>query len=198
MDVREQRGLEIAARANIVKRDNAWIVPSQSSKGSYRVTLNASELNSTRPDFELNAKPCKHIYAAAIVVQRQTVTERTTPDGDTVKTTVTETAVRVTYRQNWPQYNRAQTQEKALFCRLLRDSCRALPEPSQERGRPRIPLADAVFSACFKVYSGMSGRRFMTDLREAHAAGLVSHPCTSIRCFASSLTRTSRRRSMIS
>jgi hypothetical protein len=31
------------------------------------------------------------------------------------------------------------------------------------RGRPRIPLADAIFSAVFKVYSGMSGRRFMTD-----------------------------------
>ena len=32
MDLREQRGREIAERCNIVKRDNAWIVPSQSGK----------------------------------------------------------------------------------------------------------------------------------------------------------------------
>ena len=35
---------------------------------------------------------------------------------DGKRTTVTETAsVRVTYAQNWPAYNAAQTQEKAKF-----------------------------------------------------------------------------------
>jgi transposase len=37
-------------------------------------------------------------------------------------------------------------------------------------------MADALFSACFKVYSTTSSRRFMTDLREACANGLVAHP----------------------
>jgi transposase len=174
MDVREQRGREIAQRARIEKSGNCWIVPSQSDKGSYRVTLESDSVHCTCPDFELRAKPCKHIFAAAFVVQRQTVTETVTPSGQIETTTVTETAaVRVTYAQNWPQYNKAQSQEKELFCRLLHDLCRAVPEPIQERGRPRIPLPDALFSACFKVYSGMSGRRFMTDLREAQSAGYV-------------------------
>lgn len=174
MDVREQRGLEIAGRSRIEKKGDAWLVPSQSSKGSYRVTLEENDLRCTCPDFELRALPCKHIYAAAIVVQRQTVTE-TTVNGVAEKTTVTETAaVRVTYAQNWPAYNRAQTQEKAMFCNLLRDLAATVPEPVQTKGRPRIPIADAIFCGAFKVYSTVSSRRFMTDLREAHAAGHVS------------------------
>jgi transposase len=174
MDAREQRGVEIAARADIVKRDDAWIVPSQSGAGAYRVTLEADDLRCTCADFELRAKPCKRIFAAAIVVQRKTVTE-TTVNGVTETRTVTETAaVRVTYAQNWPAYNRAQTQEKALFCGLLRDLAITVPEPVQTKGRPHIQMADALFIAAYKVYSTASSRRFMTDLREAHAAGLVS------------------------
>lgn len=95
-----------------------------------------------------------------------------TPDGET---TVTETrGVRVTYGQNWPAYNAAQTAEKELFRLLLRDPCAALPEPARGMGRPSVPLSEAVFAACYKVYSGMSARRFMTDLREAVAMGLIS------------------------
>ena len=47
-------------------------------------------------------------------------------------------------------------------------------ERPPQRGRKRLSYADAVFSAVFKVYSGMSGRRFMTDMREAHEAGHTS------------------------
>jgi hypothetical protein len=32
---------------------------------------------------------------------------------------------------------------------------------------------DAIFAACYKVYSTMSGRRFMTDLRDAKDAGHI-------------------------
>ena len=35
---------------------------------------------------------------------------------------------------------------------LLRDLCAGLPEPEQKRGRPRLPLRDAVFAAVLKVY----------------------------------------------
>ena len=35
-------------------------------------------------------------------------------------------------------------------------------------------MADRLFAATFKVYSTMSGRRFMSDLRNAHKAGHVS------------------------
>jgi hypothetical protein len=178
MDVREQRGREIADRMRIVRRAGAWVVPSTDGLRAYQVTLEANDLRCTCADFELRAKPCKHIFAAAIVVQRETVTETTTVSGDeTTTTTVTETettAVRVTYAQNWPAYNRAQTQEKAMFCSLLRDLAASVPEPEQKKGRPRVPVADAIFCGAYKVYTTVSSRRFMTDLREAHAAGLVS------------------------
>lgn len=36
------------------------------------------------------------------------------------------------------------------------------------------PLGDQIFCAAFKVYSGMSARRFATDVREACADGLIS------------------------
>jgi transposase len=175
MEAREQRGLEIAARARIERKGKAWIVPSQSLNGTYRVTMGESGPSCTCPDFELRGLTCKHGYAVEIVIQRETVTE-TNARGDS-RTTVTETAaVRVTYPQDWPAYNQAQTVEKEMFCRLLRDLCAGAPDPVQVTGRPRIPMADALFSACFKVYSTASSRRFMSDLRAAHAAGLVTRP----------------------
>ena len=47
---------------------------------------------------------------------------------------------------------------------LLSDLCRGIKEPEREpgRGRPPNALADLAFAACYKVYSGFSGRRFMT------------------------------------
>lgn len=44
----------------------------------------------------------------------------------------------------------------------------------QHMGRPRIPLADRLFSTIFKVYSTVSGRRFMSDLAEAKRRGYLS------------------------
>jgi transposase len=78
------------------------------------------------------------------------------------------------YTQDWVAYNRSQTREKLLFQVLLHDLCRGLDEPLQERGRPRLLLSDMLFGAAFKVYSTLSGRRFHTDLKEAHARGYIS------------------------
>jgi hypothetical protein len=160
----------IAATAKIKKRDhNTWAVPGQSDNGRYAVTITKEGKFCTCPDFELRQKPCKHVYAVQYVLVRETTT-----DGDT--TTVKETAtVRVTYSQDWPSYNAAQTGEKEMFCRLLRDLCTSIPEPEQQRGRPRLPLSDALFSATYKVYSTVSACRLMTDLREAEASGLIGH-----------------------
>ena len=163
---RRDRGLMIAATAKIVRLDDRWFVPSQTTlNGVYEVNMGAAP-HCTCPDHELRALPCKHIFAVEFVQKRETA-----PDG-----TVTETrAVRVTYTQNWPAYNAAQTTEKAHFCRLLRDLCAGVPEPEQSRGRPRLPLSDMLFAAAFKVYSTVSARRFMTDLRDACADGFLSH-----------------------
>ncbi|MBI3637848.1 MAG: transposase [Candidatus Rokubacteria bacterium] len=89
---------------------------------------------------------------------------------------MTET-VRRTYPQQWPAYNAAQTSEKDRFQTLLRDLCRGIPTPETRNprgGRPRLPLADAIFSAAFKVYSTVSARRFMSDMREAQRRGYVA------------------------
>ena len=46
-----------------------------------------------------------------------------------------------------------------------------------------MPMDDAVFSAVFKVFSLVSARRFMSDLREAHERGHVG----KVLCFNSVL-----------
>jgi len=101
--------------------------------------------------------------AVEYLITWDTVTE----DTQTV-TTKTET-VKVTYKQNWPAYNAAQTEEKERFIVLLNALCKLLDQPSQANGRPRLPLADMVFACVYKVYVGFSARRFMSDLREAKA-----------------------------
>jgi len=172
-DPRQQRGLEIAATANIVRKGGAWLVPSQSGKGRYTVCLDPSEPFCNCPDHEEGGFKCKHIFAAEYAVSRQrnqdgsvTVTERMT----------VQKTVQRTYPQNWTAYNAAQTHEKERFLDLLRDLCGGIDEPidPNKNGRPRLPIQDAVFAACFKVYSTMSVRRFMTDLRDAHAKGYIA------------------------
>jgi transposase len=171
MDARQERGLQIAATLKIAPKGDGWSVPSQSQHNRYTVTRDGEQFNCSCPDFELRRSMCKHGYAVEFYLKRETTIS---PDGET---TVTETrAMRVTYSQNWPAYNAAQTAEKDLFCHLLRDLCGAVPEPVRGMGHPSIPVADALFAATFKVYSGMSSRRFMTDLRDAAAKGFISRP----------------------
>jgi transposase len=174
MDARQQRGLEIAATSKITKRGNeTWIVPSQSLNGRYAVTITAEGKQCTCPDFELRQQPCKHVYAVQYVLFRESVTE-TKPDGTVTTATKEAAGVRVTYSQNWPQYNAAQSTEKDHFCRLLHDLVANIPTPEQKgAGRRRLPLPDLIFAAAYKVYSGFSARRFMSDLRAAQEDGLI-------------------------
>ena len=76
--------------------------------------------------------------------------------------------------QDWPAYNAAQMHEQEHFLSLLRELCDTIPQPPQGRGRPRLPLSDMVFGVGVKVYSTLSGRRSMTDIRNAHADGMLS------------------------
>jgi transposase len=171
MDPRQQRGMVIAATLNIQSKGDSWIVPSQTLNGRYTVERDGEGFRCSCPDFELRRTNCKHAWAVTFVLRREIIT---TPDGET---TVTEMrAVRVTYPQNWPAYNAAQCAEKEIFCHLLRDVCSAVPEPERGKGRPPVPVSEALFSATYKVFSGMSARRFTTDMREAAASGFVSRP----------------------
>lgn len=93
---------------------------------------------------------------------------------DTPDRPATASGPRRAYSQDWRAYNAAQTREKEMVAVLLRDLCNAIDSPVQRRGRPRIPLSDAVFSAVMKVYGTTSGRRAMTDIREFEERGFVS------------------------
>jgi len=82
---------------------------------------------------------------------------------------------RKTYSQQWTSYNQAQTNEKTRFLELLFELCSQIDEmPKAHTGRNRIPLADMVFAVVYKIYSGVSGRRFMSDLTEAQKKGYIS------------------------
>ena len=83
------------------------------------------------------------------------------------------TSKNTTYPQAWSAYNAAQTFEQENVARMLSELCESIKSPIQQRGRPRIPLADAMFCAVMKVYSGTSGRRAMTDMREYEAKRFI-------------------------
>lgn len=171
MDLREQRGLELAATRKIQKKDGVWLVPSQTGDGTvYKVTILAGVQFCTCPDHETRGVKCKHIYAATFVMKR----EHNADGSTTITRTVTVTETKRTYPQKWSAYNAAQTIEQDRFQALLADLCSGLATPPVKNGRPRLPLSDAVFSIVFKVYSTVSQRRFMSDLREAHSRGFIS------------------------
>jgi transposase len=87
---------------------------------------------------------------------------------------MTETIARKTYAQDWPNYNAAQVNEKADFQRLLHNLCKGIENAPQDgAGRRRLALSDAVFAVAFKVFSTVSQRRFMSDLRDAHERGYI-------------------------
>jgi transposase len=174
MDARQQRGLEIANKARLVEKNGLWLVPSENSNQQYTVDPNPEKPHCTCRDHEFRRARCKHLYAVQFTLEEIERTKTTViEDG---KTTVTETVKvkRKTYRQEWKSYNAAQTHEKSQFQALLYELCAAVETPVNRFGRPRLPVADMLFSMVFKTYTTLSGRRFATDLREAHVRGLIS------------------------
>jgi transposase len=170
LSAREFRGLQIAALEKLVKRGLVWLVPSESGQGGpYEVSPDPHEPHCTCPDHETNGARCKHIIAVEHAIRREAQGSTALPPMSV------EPPVRKTYPQNWRAYNAAQTHEKRMFRELLRDLCRDIKEPVRSRnGRPRLPIEDAIFCACYKVYSTVSGRRFMSDLRDAHSKGFIN------------------------
>jgi transposase len=170
MNDREQRGLALAALYRIEQKDGKYIVPSQKGNGdTYTVDPNASHPCCTCPDFETRGIKCKHMFAVEFVQSRETK-----PDGTETITRSFKVTERVTYKQDWPNYNKAQTQEKRLFLSILADLCRGIEQPKRVgAGRPPVPLVDATFACVYKVYSTLSARRFSCDLQEAAEKGHI-------------------------
>lgn len=81
-------------------------------------------------------------------------------------------------KKNAAKYTLAQSNEKAAFRAILFHLCSTLKPDIDDmpgRGRPPIPMSDALFAVMYKVYTGLSGRRFMTDLRELQAFGFIKY-----------------------
>jgi transposase len=165
MDAREQKGLHLATYAKVEQHGLVWHVPSSTGNGVYAV--NGDVTACTCDDFEIRQKPCKHIHAVLIVKARNRGTVFPAVD--------TAAKPRPTYKQVWPAYNAAQMCEKEVFQELLADLCNGIAwKPRAGSGRPSLPVPDAIFSAVFKVYSTISGRRFTTDLESAKEMGHIS------------------------
>lgn len=168
MDSRELKALDIAARMRLTFQNGAWMVPSSSGAGTYRVVLNPERHTCTCPNFELTGKDCKHIIAALFVAERDYGGKPLLIDPTPPK--------KKTYKQDWPTYTEAQTTEKKRLLRLLADRCDGIEEPERPRkpGRKNLPLRDAAFAAVFKIYSTFSARRFMCDLEDTREKGYIS------------------------
>lgn len=170
MNARQQKATQLTGDLRILFKDGQWLVPSQSSP-STRYTVNPSLANPscTCDDYQLRRQPCKHIAAVRLLLDRQIKGE--------LPPVVPPLPPRPTYGQRWSEYNAAQVREKDHFQALLADLCgniQPLPrKPGDKGGRPRTPIGDAVFAAIFKVYSTISARRFMSDLRQAQERGHV-------------------------
>jgi transposase len=175
MSLREAKGLQIADRTILKKEGNLYLVPSQSGRGKYKVDPQAKTCSC--PDFEFRQAACKHIYAVEITIRRTQTTHikaGVTTVSETVKVT------RKTYAQpDWPAYHKSQVEEKRLFLYLLHQLCQGIGTPAQQGAGQRVlPLEDMIFAMAYKVYSTISTRRFMTDMREAHNKGYTSTlPC---------------------
>ena len=163
-ETREIRALTIAATTALRPTANGWKVPSQSGTGgTYLVDPDFGSC--TCPDHETRAVECKHIMAVRFTIRREK------GKGGVHKITK---EVQVTYSQNWTAYNAAQCEEKDRFLELLGDLCRRVDVPRERRrGRPVTPASVMAFAAAYKVYSRFSSRRFTSDLRAAHEAGLI-------------------------
>jgi transposase/predicted nucleic acid-binding Zn finger protein len=156
LQIRKQRGIQIAKTKKVVKEGYKWIVPSQSSNRNYEVVLKIDKSTCTCPDFIERGIKCKHIFAVEI-----TITKTMNQDGTA---TVTK---RITYSQDWPNYTKAQVEEGHLFRTLLKDLVENVPEEPYRFGRPSIPKRTAIFCAIDKVYSMQSSRRAHSRYEDA-------------------------------
>jgi transposase/predicted nucleic acid-binding Zn finger protein len=175
MTPREERGLVIAATQKLTQRGKVWLVPSQTGNGKkYTVLPDGETPYCSCPDFEETGGKCKHIFAVEFTISREHA-----KDGTITETQTMTFTQKKTYKQDWPLYNLAQTEEKRRFTVLLHDLCRGIKDPPQKPGRKRTAMSDIIFACCLKIYTCFSSRRFGTDLDEATDKGFISrklHP----------------------
>jgi len=158
LQIRKSKGNEIAKTGNVKMNGYKWVVPSQSSNKEYEVILELGRSTCTCQDFLGRGLKCKHIFAVEI-----TLTKTVDNQGNT---TITK---RITYKQDWVNYTKAQVEEGRLFKELLKDLVENIPEQPYVFGRPKIPVKVALFCAIDKVYSMQSSRRAHSRYKDAES-----------------------------
>jgi hypothetical protein len=156
--LRQQRGRFLAANAKIVCHNGQWIVPSQTNIRK-RYFVNLELQTCTCEDFRGGTSKCKHLWAVEDVARQEA------PTAPPINGNLDQSTA--------PALSNG---DKALFKSLLHDLCCQLITPPAESGRPRIPLADIIFSCVWKTFSELSARGFDVELRAAHKQGYISRP----------------------
>jgi len=166
LQIRKQEGQEMAKTEKVRIVGHKWLVPSQSSNKQYEVILRLDKSLCTCLDFVERGIKCKHIFAVEI-----TITKKVNADGS-----ITETK-RTTYSQDWVAYDKAQTHEKELFIKLLKELCQTIENELIVRGKGRLkmPMRYMVFCSALKVFTTFSLRRFSTDIKGAKELGYIKN-----------------------
>ena len=156
IELRQQRGREIAARLRIVQQeDGSWKVPSsKSGRKSYEVNVHPTNVSCTCPDHEETGQRCKHIYAVEFLIQgEQDKAKETGGQVEPIR------ARKPTYGQkNWSGYNGSQTREEEEFLRCSTISARRSPNPSATSGAvARSQCGMPAFAAGYKGVSDQIG-----------------------------------------
>lgn len=94
---------------------------------------------------------------------------------------------RKTYKQNWAEYNLAQTSEKLMFMDLLRElSYNVVGRRKSMEGKPPMDVQEMIYCMALLVYTGKSSRRVISELHISKDRGLirkVPHFNTIIKYF---------------
>ncbi|MGI0058478.1 MAG: transposase [Nitrosotalea sp.] len=162
MNKRQQKGFQIAQQKAIKETKGGWLVKSESGNGFYRVS---EDFICDCRDSELHNSTCKHAYAVRYYLN----IEKQKPTG------MESEKIRLTYKQAWSVYNKAQTNEGHLFDELLRDLVFNINDREQRMGRPHLLLKDNIFIAIKKVYSQVSSRRSISLFGIDKEKGLITH-----------------------
>lgn len=169
MNAREERGLIIAALCKLNCKNGDWFVPSQTN-GEKNYRVNTTRQTCTCPDHAETGFKCKHLYAVEFTMKREM-----NADGSITETKTISFTEKVTYRQDWPAYDKAQRIEKDRVQELLADLLEGVEEPKHDGiGRQPHSRRDTLFGITFKVFSQFSARRFGSDMREAVRRGYMT------------------------
>src|SRR6188474_1582541 len=105
MDARYQKAEQIVAGGRITRGIDCCLVPSQHGTARYRVVPDGLFPSCTCGDFELTGQPCKHILAVRLWIEQGETSP--TPPAVPAPAPPPETPKRKTYKQDWPNYNKA-------------------------------------------------------------------------------------------